>query len=158
LHSFQSVEILLQKEKIGFLGRAGPKITQNYRINEPVFVAQISLSKIFDYLAKFSSKIPYHPVSNFPTSERDLSFIFPGNIDYSEVAKEMKNTGGENLQEVNIFDTYRNAEMVKKGQKSASFRLIFQSLFGTLKNMEVEKVANSISKKIEKRFAAKLRD
>ena len=113
---------------------------------------------MFDYLAKFSSKISYHPVSNFPISERDLSFIFPGSIDYSEVIKEMKNIGGENLQEVKIFDTYRSTEMAKKGQKSVSFRLIFQSLFGTLKNTEVEKVKNAISEKIEKRFAAKLRD
>jgi len=158
LHSFQSAEILLRKERIGFLGQLDLKITQNYRVNEPAFVAQISLNKIFDYLAKFSSKISYHPVSNFPTSERDLSFIFSGSIDYSEVTKEMKNIGGENLREVNIFDTYQNAEMAKKGQKSVSFRLIFQSLFRTLKNTEVEKIINVISKKVEKRFTAKLRD
>jgi phenylalanyl-tRNA synthetase beta chain len=149
---------MLQKEKIGFLGQVSPKIIQNYQINEVVFVAQISLSKIFDYLAKLSPKISYRPISNFPTSEKDLSFIFPEDIDYSKVIQAIKNVGGENLQEASVFDAYRSVEMVKKGQKSMTFHLIFQSFLGTLKNTEIEKIMNAISEKIEKKFAAKLRD
>ncbi|CAI2161895.1 5547_t:CDS:2 [Funneliformis geosporum] len=151
-------EIRLRKEKVGFVGRLCPKIVQNYQINQPVLVAQLSLSKIFDYLANFAPQTVYRPVASFPTSEKDLSFIFPKNADYNEIICEIKNIGGGNLQEVNLFDTYRSDEMVKAGQKSMTFRLTFQSLLGTLKNQEIEKITNSVRERIERIFAAKLRD
>jgi len=158
LNSAQSAEVLLEGKKIGFLGQIHPQTTRNYQINEPIFVAQISLSKIFNYLDNFPPRISYQPVSNFPTSEKDLSFIFPEGINYNEIVKEMKRTAGDNLQEVNIFDIYQNAELAQAGKKSVSFHLIFQSSTKTLKNKEIEEILKDIIEKVEKLFAARARD
>src|SRR6185436_16523460 len=111
LYSPQSAEIFLEKEKIGFLGCIHRQITQKYQINEATFVAQISLSRIFNYLNNNPRQMPYQPVSNFPTSTKDLSFIFPESIDYNEIIKEIKRVAGKNLQEVNVFDIYQSAEL-----------------------------------------------
>ncbi|MEG7978742.1 MAG: hypothetical protein NY202_02325 [Mollicutes bacterium UO1] len=100
----------------------------------------------------------YRPVSNFPTSEKDLSFIFPEEINYSEIVKEIRKAGGDNLQAVSIFDVYQSVELTKERKKSASFHLIFQSPAQTLENKEIEKILGDISEKIEKIFMAKLRD
>jgi len=135
-----------------------PLIAQNYRINEPVFTAQISLTKIFPYLEQFSALTFYQPLSNFPRSEKDLSFIFPTVIDYQQVVRTMKKFGGDILQEVSIFDVYQNAELKQQGKKSVSFHLVFQSFTRTLETAEMEKVAKLIGEKIEKLFHAKLRD
>ena len=145
------------KEKIGFLGNICPQITHENQINEGIFIAQISLSKVFNYLRKFQPKIFCCPVSSFPISEKDLSFIFPENIDYNKIVSEIKSIGGKNLQEVSMFDIYRNTQMEENGQKSASFHLIFQSPLKTLENKEIEEIISNISKKVEKLFAAKLR-
>jgi phenylalanyl-tRNA synthetase beta chain len=158
LSTSQSAAVLLGKEKIGFLGQINPQTALNYQINEPVFITQISLSKIFNYLDNFSPKISYQPVSNFPISEKDLSFLVSENINYNEVSREIKNAGGENLREVSLFDVYQNAEMKKKGKKSISFHLIFQSSSKTLESKETEKIINTIIQKIEELFTAKLRE
>jgi phenylalanyl-tRNA synthetase beta chain len=154
----QRAEIFLDRQKIGFIGQVNPLITQNYRISEPVFTAQISLTKIFNYLENSSALTFYQPLSNFPRSEKDLSFIFPTVIDYQQVIQAMKKLGGENLQEVSVFDVYQNAELEQQAKKSVSFHLVFQSFTRTLPTVEVEKIAKLIGEKIEKLFQAKMRD
>jgi phenylalanyl-tRNA synthetase beta chain len=157
LNSLQSAEIFLNKEKIGFLGRVFPSIAQTYQINEPVFVAQISLTKIFNYLTNFPRIITYKAISNFPISERDLSFLFPEDLDYNRVTEVLKKIGGDELVEISIFDVYQSAEMSKKKQKSVSYHLIFQSPTKTLENKEIEKNIIEISEKIKDLFNAELR-
>ncbi|MCE8159202.1 MAG: hypothetical protein I3270_02185 [Candidatus Moeniiplasma glomeromycotorum] len=154
----QSAEIFLTQQKIGFIGQVNPLITQNYRISEPVFTAQISLTKIFTYLEKIPVLTFYQPLSNFPRSEKDLSFIFPTVIDYQQVIQAMKKLGGRDLQEVSVFDVYQNAELEQQAKKSVSFHLVFQSFTRTLQTAEVEKIAKLIGENIEKLFQAKLRD
>ncbi|CAG8849609.1 32954_t:CDS:1, partial [Racocetra persica] len=80
-------------------------------------------------------------------SRKDLSFIFPARIDYNEVIKEMKKTVGPNLQEVNVFDIYQNAELRNNKKKSVSFHLVFQSTSQTLQNKEIEKILRDITEK-----------
>ena len=87
-----------------------------------------------------------------------LSFFFPSNIDYNQVRQEVKNIAGADCQSVSIFDVYQSPELEKKGQKSVSFHLIFQSPHKTLTNQEVEEILIRISKEIEKLFNAKLRE
>jgi len=52
LHLYQSADILLNQEKIGFLGQIHPQVSKKYQINQPVFGTQISLSKLLFFLEK----------------------------------------------------------------------------------------------------------
>ena len=157
MNPLQSAEIFLDKEKIGFLGQVFPPIVQNYQVNGSVFIAQMSLTKVFNYLINFPRMVEYKAVSNFPVSERDLSFLFPEGLDYNRVIEEIKKVGGVELIEVNIFDVYQSAEMSKKKQKSVSYHLVFQSSTKTLENKEVEKIIIEVSEKIKELFGAELR-
>ena len=148
----------MNQQKVGFIGQVDAAITKNYRISESVFTAQISLTKIFEYLEQFPAPITYQPLSNFPRNEKDLSLIFPNNVNYQQVIRAMKEFRGEFLQEVNIFDIYQNAELEQQKKKSVSFHLVFQSFTHTLETKEVEKITSEIGKKIEELFSAKLRD
>ena len=77
---------------------------------------------------------------------------------YNEIVKEIRREAGDNLHEISIFDVYQNAELEQLGKKSVSFHLLFQSSTKTLENKEIEKMLREIVTKIEKIFAAKLRD
>lgn len=157
LYSPYSAEIFLGKEKVGFVGCLHPQIAKKYQINETIFIAQISLSQIINYLDNFPSKISYQPVSNFPSSTKDLSFIFSENINYDEVIKVIKEAADNNLQETKVFDIYQSAELEREKKKSVSFHLVFQSLTKTLESKEIEKILENIIEKVEKVFTAKLR-
>ncbi|CAG8455455.1 21720_t:CDS:2 [Gigaspora margarita] len=95
-------------------------------------------------IANSPPAVPYHPVSNFPASEKDLSLIFAKDVDYNKVIREIKRVGGENLYQVNIFDVYQSPELAQAEKKSVSFRLTFQSATGTLEKSEIEKTITQI--------------
>jgi phenylalanyl-tRNA synthetase beta chain len=154
----QSKEIFLEHEKIGFLGQIDSLINKKYQISEKVFVAQISLTKIFDYLDNNLSKFRYRLISNFPVSEKDLSFVFPDNTNYNEVIKEIKKAAEESIQEIKLFDVYQNDKLEKEKRKSISFRLTFQSFIKTLESKEIEKMLKDIVENVEKKFTAELRN
>ncbi|CAJ0914570.1 1301_t:CDS:2 [Entrophospora sp. SA101] len=144
--SSDSAEIILHEEKIGLIGRVQSPITNKYQIKEPVFIAQISLTKIFNFLAKFPRPNTYRPISPFPISKKDLSFLFSEKIDYNQVVKEIAKLGGNNLQEVTILDVYQNKELEQENKKSVSFHLVFQSSTKTLEKKEVEEILKIINK------------
>lgn len=146
-------EISLNQEKIGSLGWK-----KNNANKDPIFFAEISLTKIFNFLAPKPLLQSYHPVSNFPTSEKDLSLVLANDIDYSQVVKEIKMVGGNELKEVTIFDVYQNTELAQRGKKSVSFHLIFQSAEKTLSKEQVEKNLEKINIHLIKLFQTEVRN
>ena len=141
------IEVLLDQKNIGFLEQQFIK-----EKNKKVFFAQISLTQIFNFLANSSPSVSYQPISNFPTSEKDLSLIFSASTDHNQVIKGIKKIGGEDLREVEIFDVYQNPQLIKEGKKSISFHLIFQSAKRTLKKTEIENNMTIIINKLKEMF------
>jgi len=92
LHPYQSADIFLNQKKIGFLGQIHPQVRKKYQLDQPVFGAQISLSKLFIFLAE-NSKLNYQTVSLFPKIEQDLSFYLTENIPASKVIEIIKKNG-----------------------------------------------------------------
>ena len=86
----------------------------------------------------------YKPVSDFPSSMRDLSFSI---TDYSksQILEELiLNYNHELLKEVYIFDFYVNN---KSHEIKVGYRFIFQSDKKTITDSEVEFVINDIISK-----------
>ena len=86
-----------------------------------------------------------------------MSLVLADNIDYSQIVKEIKRVGGDELKEVSIFDVYQNTELAQRGQKSVSFHLIFQSAEKTLSKEQVEKNLQKINTHLIKAFQAEVR-
>jgi len=156
LHPYQSADILLNQEKIGFLGRIYPQISKKYQINEPVFGTQISLSKLFAFLQKNNQRC-YQTISPFPKIEQDLSFIFEENISASKVVETIKKNGDPWLKKVKVFDVYQSKEDKKNKQRSLAFRLTFQSQTRTLQKSEIEEIIKKITSHLETSLNAKLK-
>ncbi|CAJ0916968.1 157_t:CDS:1 [Entrophospora sp. SA101] len=93
LHPYQNADIWLNQEKIGFLGKIHLPVSKKYQIDQPVFGAQISLSKLFFFLAKDKQQ-SYQIISPFPKIEQDLSFIFAENVPAGKVVEIIKKNGG----------------------------------------------------------------
>ena len=64
--------------------------------------------------------------------------------------------GREYLEEVNIFDVYKGAQ-VPDGMKSITFSLSFRALDKTLKDEDVNIAMEKILKRLEKEFGAQRR-
>ncbi len=89
--------------------------------------------------------VKHQPVSNFPSSARDFSFLIADVKEYPKVLNHISNLNEENLKSSYIFDFYENKE---NSEVKIGVRLIFQSSFKTLSEEEIQKSINKILKPI----------
>lgn len=84
----------------------------------------------------------YQPISNFPSSTRDLSFSIKDNKGYYELQEFILNYKNDLIKEIFIFDFFNNK---KNDEIKLGVRIIFQSKVATIN----EKQVNIIMKTIE---------
>ncbi len=106
--------------------------------------SSFEIDSYFDDLTldDISDKV-YTPISEFPSSFRDLSFSIK---DYSKcklLEKSILNYQNDLLKEAYVFDYYKNE---KTNEIKIGFRFIFQSKKSTITDNEVDEVMNSIIK------------
>ncbi len=112
------------------------------------FETEIENFKDFKYNNSNKSKndsikfIKYNPISEYPSSIRDLSFLVkdPNKCDLLQQA--ILNFSNEFLKEVFIFDFFTNN---KNNVVKIGFRFVFQSKTSTITDLQVNKVINQIT-------------
>ncbi len=153
--SHPSRKALIQNNKgeiLGWVAEVNRKVLQYFGIkNQRVAILEINLS----LLRKLSQeKRMYMPLAKFPPVNRDISLRVSRQTKVAEIESLIYETGGELLQEVDLFDMYINEE---EGERALGFHLIFQSKERTLSSQEVEKLMQNIFKKLEKELGANIR-
>ena len=102
------------------------------------------LSNPSNQLLKFDKFIQYKPVSEYPASNRDISFLIKDSTKIEELVNIINEYSNQILKQVFIFDYYRNTETK---QTKIGFRFIFQSNTKTLKVNEVDLVISDVIKR-----------
>ncbi|MAV65422.1 MAG: hypothetical protein CMG00_09555 [Candidatus Marinimicrobia bacterium] len=85
----------------------------------------------------------YTPISEYPTSTRDLSFALTDPSKLDALQNYLLKQNHDILKDVYIFDYYNNE---KNKEIKIGFRFIFQSKIGTIKDSEVDKIINELIK------------
>jgi phenylalanyl-tRNA synthetase beta chain len=150
LDNNQSLSIILNGKKIGFLGKVSQKFLDKNEIsNHECFVSEISLEEILENSYELKNK-KYVSISYLPIIKKDISFIIDKSINLNEINELIKTKGGDFLIDNQLFDTYE--KNISLGKHSVSFRLTFQGKEKNLKNTEIEDILNTIIKEIKKKF------
>lgn len=128
------------------------ELINSKRKNPIVYIeAEINDFVSIDYQSSiergFIDKYKYKPISEYPSSTRDLSFSVKDFSNYSLLKDFILNFKNDLLKEVFIFDFYINEKMqdIKIG-----FRFIFQSKKSTITDEEVNDLMNQIIEKATK--------
>lgn len=148
LHPGVSADILLDGNKVGFLGRIHPIIE-----SDEVYVMEISL-KALDLSVK---PLKYKQASKLPSIKKDLAFIVPVSLSNDKIEKVIKQSGGRLLSDIQVFDVY-TGENVLESEKSIAYSLTFSAMDRTLNQEEVMTIFNRIIENVESKLGAKLRD
>ncbi len=85
--------------------------------------------------------VKYIPISEFPSSIRDLSFSLENPKSLNQLQDLIFNFQDKLLKDVFIFDYYNNE---KKQEIKIGFRFLFQSVKGTLTEKEINSVIDKI--------------
>lgn len=152
-HPGKTAKICVGKDVIVTLGEIHPKVSENYDISNRVYVAEISMDKIVKY-ARVERK--YVEVPKYPAVERDLAMIIDEDIEVAQIEKVITRKGKKILEEVELFDVYRNEKLGEK-KKSVAYSLKFRAKDRTLTDEEINKAMEEIIVELEKTFKAELR-
>jgi phenylalanyl-tRNA synthetase beta chain len=85
--------------------------------------------------------IKYSPVSEFPSSSRDLSFSIKNIDKYHEIQQYLFSYKSNLLKEIFIFDFYNNK---KNNEIKIGYRLVFQSHQATITDNEINNIMEVI--------------
>ncbi len=148
----ESAGIVIDGITIGYLGKVNPEVLKLYEIDQDVYLAELSLSKLRDMKAE---EAVFKPLSKYPPVERDVSFILPYDIGVGDIVEYIRRVH-ETIRKVYVFDLFVS-EKLGSGKKSVGFRILFQSDERTLTDEEVNDIHRTIVKLVENRFGGKLR-
>lgn len=157
LHPGRTASLWLQGQKLGYFGQLHPQLSQEKDLPAAVYVFQLNLDPILNYLAAEERLVPvFKNYSTFPASDRDIAFFASVDLSLADIQKSITKAGGELLEAVEVFDEYRGAN-VPDGQRSLAIRSIYRALDRTLTDADVEPLQQKIRDVLVEKFRVTLR-
>jgi phenylalanyl-tRNA synthetase beta chain len=157
LHPGRTASLWLQGQKLGYFGQLHPQLRQEKDLPAAVYVFQLNLDPILNYLAAEERLVTvFKNYSSYPASDRDIAFFAPVDLSLADIQKSITKAGGELLEEVEVFDEYRGTN-VPEGQRSLAIRLIYRALDRTLMDTDVEPLQQKVRDVLVDKFRVTLR-
>jgi len=157
LHPGRTASLWLQGQKLGYFGQLHPQLRQEKDLPAAVYVFQLNLDPILNYLAAEERLVPvFKNYSTFPASDRDIAFFASVDLSLADIQKSITKAGGELLEAVEVFDEYRGVN-VPDGQRSLAIRSIYRALDRTLTDADVEPLQQKIRDILVEKFRVTLR-
>ena len=152
-HPGKTAIIKMGNDPIIIMGQIHPIVQENYNIIDKVYIAEINMKKLEKYSRKEKK---YVPIPKYPAVERDIAVLVDENVEVLKIEKLIKAKSKKILEEVNLFDIYRN-EKIGENKKSVAYALKFRAKDRTLKDEEISEVMENIIKALKDELGAELR-
>jgi phenylalanyl-tRNA synthetase beta chain len=157
LHPGRTASLWLNGQRLGYFGQLHPQLRQEKDLPAAVYVFQLNIETILNYLAADERLVPvFKNYSSFPASDRDIAFFVSVDISLADIQKSIVKVGGELLEAVEVFDEYRG-ENVPDGQRSLAIRSIYRALDRTLVDADVEPLQQKVRDVLVEKFNVTLR-
>jgi len=151
LHPGRCARILLDGRAVGWLGALHPRLAQDLDLGDDVLLFEIEAE------ALCAAALPHPgPVSEFPSSRRDLAFVLAEGIAAEELLRTTRAAGGPLLKSAHVFDLYHGPGL-PNGFKSVALGLIFQDYSRTLNVEEVDAAVGEITASVSAQLGASVR-
>jgi phenylalanyl-tRNA synthetase beta chain len=151
LHPGRSAAVVLEGERIGWVGELHPRWQQKYELPHPPALFELDVGTLLD-----AGMPAYKPVSNYPPVIRDRSMDVDENVPASALLDEMNRSRPPVVQEIRLFDFYRGPG-VENGKKSLAFRVVMQDTAKTLTDEEADAAMAQLTELLSAKFGARLR-
>ena len=142
------------EEKVGDLALLSKKVSMACGIkNLNVMLFQLDQDSLVPLKSRTNT---FTHMAEYPMTDYDISLLLDGSVQWKDVLQTVGGIKSELLHGASFVDEYRGKQ-VPAGKKSLTARLTIGSTEKTLTSAEIEEVANSVLKKLSKRFGAELR-
>jgi phenylalanyl-tRNA synthetase beta chain len=152
-HPAVAAELSIGEQSFGVLGQLHPRICENYKIKQSVFLAEIPLAPWYAYEP---GQLFVEEPARYPAVQRDLSIVVDKDIDYRAIESAVLQAGIREIQKCFPFDLYFG-EKVPFGKKSVSIGIVYQAFDRTLVEEEVSRYHEMVLNLLQKELGAQLR-
>lgn len=149
LHPGRTAHVLLNGERIGFIGELHPTVAKEYDLAR-TYVFELNYEKLMDEQVGY---INYTPIPKFPGVARDIALVVDTDISARHLIQIIKDHGGVLLKDATVFDVYEGAHM-ESGKKSVAIHLEYLDTENTLTEDKVANVHEQILEALEKEDAS----
>lgn len=140
-------------QSVGFMGRLDERVAADYKFRQPVYVAEIDLSRLLETEQRPTL---YHPLARYPGIDRDLSLLIDRRVAFAELERVILEQRLDNLREVKLVDVYEGVNL-PEGKRSITLRIEYRADERTLRDEEVDAMHSSIVAILEQEFNAQQR-
>ncbi len=131
---------------LGNIAEVHPLVLDNYEISSKVYIIELSIPKLKE---SSKSNVSYQPIAKFPAVIRDLALICDNETPVGDLKKVIKQSAGNLLEKVSIFDIYKG-EQIPQNKKSVALNISLRSQESTLTddqvNIIIEKTIKTFNK------------
>jgi phenylalanyl-tRNA synthetase beta chain len=153
-HPGKCARILTGKTQIGVMGELHPQVSSNFDLPEnPLLAAEFDVEALF---AAVPTLFDVSAIASQPPILEDIAVIVNENMPAAKVEALIRQTGGQTVTHVHLFDVYRG-EQIGAGKKSLAYSLTYQSPERTLTDKDAAKLRTKIVKRLEREIGAVLR-
>ncbi|MCL2544869.1 MAG: phenylalanine--tRNA ligase subunit beta [Clostridia bacterium] len=152
-HPGRAATLMAGGQPIAALGEVHPEVCDAFELPRRPLIAELDLERLMA-LERPVDKVA--PLPRFPAVTRDLALAMDERVPVGEVAQAIAEAGAPLLEQVQVFDVYRGAQ-VGEGKKSVAFSLVFRHAERTLEDADIAPVFDGIVRACEQRFGAAIR-
>lgn len=150
----RAAEMLSGGDVIGWVGELHPLAVANFDAEAPVVAFELDMAAL-ERCARPARD--YVDVPQFPGVTRDAAFVVDESVTNERLMQCMKSAGGKLLEDVQLFDVYRDEERIGAGKKSMAYSLVYRAADRTLTSEEVDKAHEKLLKKASAATGAEMR-
>lgn len=154
MHPTRSGRVNFRGRTVGEVGEIDPRVTGAYGVKGRVGWIQLDTKVIIEAMRSVPKQ---KPVSRFPSSEIDLSFVVADEVPTDKVRGVIAKAGGKLLREVSLASVFRSPDM-EGGTRSLTYSLRFQSDEATLTDDELTEARQSVIDAVTKAKLGSLRN
>lgn len=137
------VEVVMDDEVIGELGRIKPEIADAYNARREVWMAEMDMDALQGW---FEGLVPsFSNLAKFPPIQRDLTVSAPLTLSAGTLLDAIRSVDEPLLEQVVLLDSY---EPEGENVRNLTVRMTYRHADRTLKDKEVEKRNSKILKKV----------
>jgi len=153
LREGQSAKIwLADGTTIGSLGRLSDSVSDAYKFRQPVFVAELDLTRLLS-----AAELPaqYKPLPRYPSVVRDLTILVDRQVTLDELLSTIDEQQVEDCRGAQFVGTYEGAN-IPEDRRAVTLRIEYRSDERTLRDEEVEERQRSLIDSLLHQYSAQL--
>ncbi|MCS6770966.1 MAG: phenylalanine--tRNA ligase subunit beta [Kiritimatiellae bacterium] len=149
-----AVEIRAGGQTLGILGLIARRIRREWRLNDPIAVAEFNLDAL---LSRMALQKTYREFSAFPSIARDVAMIVDHTVTHADIIREIRAAAPPELERIELFDVF-TGPAIGEGRRSVAYSLIYRSDRRTLTDDEANAYHLKVKAALRERLKAEIRE